>query len=215
MSLKNLALAATLLVAACTAPGLMPFERQAIQDTVQYRIGSLKQMWVAPKPTLIMVQRDLGRDREQLIGLQNETTLPGDNFLWVRARASNGLSSVGRFTLAGLTERFGSVPAPFKKLDEQNLNSAEDSLGSYFWQEYRTGVSTVCVLAFRRTTSGARELPGNAADLEMLMRNCVNGTVQEALAPIRDTQISFGVISSPSAPQGGNRMLSPLAAPLQ
>tara|TARA_R110000868_G_scaffold221493_1_gene473097 strand:+ start:21971 stop:22546 length:576 start_codon:yes stop_codon:yes gene_type:complete len=186
----------------------------ALQSTVQYTIGRLDKMWVAPGNAMIMINRKLGQEEEQLIGLRNDTTLEGDNFMWLRTKGANGFGT-GRFQLENLVKDFGEVPSPFTSVSNQNLQNGQDQLGPYFWKEYRTGTQTICVLAFRRLSGGARVLPGRASNMEVLMRNCVYGTVEEALSPIRDGQIGFGVITTPAERQGGNRMLSPLAAPRQ
>tara|TARA_R110000737_G_scaffold179779_1_gene203832 strand:+ start:1561 stop:2241 length:681 start_codon:yes stop_codon:yes gene_type:complete len=212
---RRMVLAGVLLVAACTtSPSLRLVTMDALKTTVQYTIGRLDKMWVAPSNAMIMINRKLGREEEQLIGLRNDTTMEGDNFMWLRTMGSQGFGT-GRFQLESLLKDFGEVPTPFSSVSNKNLRNSEDSLGAYFWNEYRTGVNTICVLAFRRLSGGARVLPGRASNMEVLMRNCVQGTVDDALAPIRDGQIGFGVITMPSDRQGGNRMLSPLAAPRQ
>ncbi len=161
-----------------------------------------------------MVQRKVGGASEQMIGLENSTTLEGDNLLLLIARVPEGLSA-GRFTLDRLLDRVGGPPSPFTRVNDNSLRSATDGVGTYFWLEYSAGSQVNCVLAFRRMQGNSRVLPRGTNAMEVLLRNCVIGTVDEALAPIREPQISLGAIANTSAPNGGNRMLSPLAAPLQ
>ncbi|WP_157937600.1 hypothetical protein [Oceaniglobus roseus] len=212
---NRLALVGFLAVAACTAsPGLFSAGVGATRSAAQYALGRLDRLWATPAEALVMVQRRVGRESEQLIGLENDTTLEGDNYLMLIARLPDGLPA-GRFVLGDFLARVGGAPYPFRNVSDKSLRSASDSAGTYFWLQYSAGTQTNCVLAFRRLQGSDRLLPRGTNLMEALLRNCVNGSVEEALAPIRDSQIRLGAISNTSAPNGGNRMLSPLAGPPQ
>ncbi|WP_226783049.1 hypothetical protein [Oceaniglobus trochenteri] len=210
-ALRRAALTATLALAACAAVptlddfGLGGLDLGEARPSPQFSVTRLNQMWTTAPAAQTVIQRTGAGSGEQIIGLENATSLEGDNFLWLRA---HGGGIGGRFDLAGVVERAGGVPAPFRTLDDRNLRTAEDSLGSYVWQEWRSGASTNCVLALRRLESGARSLPRGTRSLEVFLRNCVDGSIEQALAPIRDTQVRLGTAT-------GSRILSPLAAPPQ
>ena len=65
-----------------------------------------------------------------------------------------------------------------------------------------------CVLVMRRLGIGARPLPRGTSALDLVMRNCVVGSVEQALAPMGER--ALGVSGSA---QGTVRSLSPYAAP--
>ncbi len=194
-------------VPAVVAPDLA--EREL---TTQYRTVSDSKTWVAAPLRLITVERALGTNIEQRVVLANETSLRGENFMLLRARARDGQNRIG-FQLEEFVKRAGGVPPPFTSISDNNLLSATDALGTYFWTEYRAGVSTVCVLAVRRLDSGARLLPADTNVLDVMLRNCVSGTVEEALLPITAAHISGAVGSSQTSGPAGIRTLSPLAGP--
>ncbi len=184
----------------------------ASTSVAQFARGRLDRMWATSPGALMLVQRTVDGDAEQFIGLPNDTTLAGDNFMWLRANSGRNGHITERLDLNKMVARVGAVPPPFRTLDNNNLRSSEDSLGPFFWQEYRTGAQTNCVLAIRRLKSGALALPTGTRMLEVMLRNCVNGSIEEALNPIRDTQISRAMPHSTGV-AGGSRLLSPLSAP--
>lgn len=198
------ALALVLGLAACTAvPDLGKFGVGVSKSALQFSRGRLDRMWVTAPSALVMVQRGTKDGGEQIIGLNNVTTLEGDNFMWLGAHRNR---SGNRIDLKGLVEKVGGVPTPFTSLDNRNLRSSTDSMGPYFWQEYRSGTETNCVIAFRQLGGGIRPL-------QAFLRNCVHGTIEEALIPIRDNQIGLSTLAGAPATGGGIRPISPLAGP--
>lgn len=218
-ALNRVFLGIAVAVAACTSvpgldlPGFGSSEQDGATANAQFTRGQLGRVWAVPPTALVMVQRNTARDNEQIIGLENETTLKGDNFLWLNANAGREGQVRSGLSLQKLTARFGEVPYPFRALGNDNLRSASDSLGTYFWQEYTAGGQVNCVLAFRQLGSGARALPKGTRALDIMLRNCVNGSIDDALAPIRDGQINRSVAYAPTAPYDSARLLSPLAGP--
>lgn len=191
-------------VAACNViPAGLPFEGGAPTSDSQFSRGAVSRAWASPSGALVMLQRGGSGGGEQIIGLTNETAMEGDNFLWLSPRAGRG----GGLRLDRLVDRVGGVPAPFRTLDNRNLRSGQDAQGDFFWQEYRSGARTNCVLAFRTVQRGGR-------GYDMFLRNCVDGSIEDALIPLRDGRVAYSSPSNSGSASGGNRNLSPLAAPL-
>jgi hypothetical protein len=205
------------LVALCFAAACQPIPPnsylpiEVLQRTTEYMLQRLDRAWAAPSGSLIALQRPVGNEFEQVIGLVNDTSLPGDNQLWLRARVPDGFP-VGRFRLEDFLGRIGTVPPPFTEVSDRDLRSANDSLGTYFFLVYRTGGEVNCVLAFRRIDGAQRLLPQGTSIMEAMLRNCVPGPIETALLPITDRQIGVAAVAAATT-DGGNRMLSPLAAP--
>lgn len=173
----------------------------------------LDRAWTAQSSALVLIQRPVApTTREQIVGLANETTLAGDNFLLLVAYGSP--ATVPRdYTLAGTLERAGGVPFPFVSISDSELRRRADSLGTYFWKEFDTRTGVACVLAIRRLDFDSRMLPANTAAMEVVLRNCVTGSAEEALAPLRPDQLSVGFASANINGSVRPRVLNPLAAP--
>lgn len=200
-------------VAACaTSPLASHLGMKTLQTSRQFMLQQLDRAWSSPQGSLIAIQRDLGADSEQVIGLQNATTINGDNFLWLRARAPDGRKA-GQFNLNEFLSRTEGIPVPFSDVSDRNLQRGSDSLGPYFYLEWRSGGSTNCVLGFRRINRGSRILPRGTNALEAMLRNCVIGSVEDALLPILDQQISLAPVAGRQPSDTNDRMMSPLAAP--
>lgn len=182
-----------------------------VEDQTDYKISTPKRAWVNVPQMTMVIQRDLfPYGVEQTISLPNQTNVMGDNQITLRTRQSAG--GEGRLRYEEFMRRVGGPPVPFKDVNAGELLMGEDSLGPYFWAERRIGSSTFCVMALRRISLGARQLPGKADAMDVMLRNCVIGTVDLALLPIMDT--SLGVARSGSGGVGGSsRLLSPLAGP--
>lgn len=183
--------------------------RAQIDERTPFVAVSASQAWVNAPDIRSVFQRHLGIEAEQKIGLVNNTTVPGDNMILLRTRT--GSAGLGRLRFEDLVARFGGLPQPFTNLSSGDLLQAEDEAGSYFWAGQMVGGSTNCILGIRRLDSGMRQLPGGAGIMDIIVRNCVNGSQQDALAPL--LAASTGVSAAVRAPDGSSRMLSPLAAP--
>lgn len=206
-------LPAVALVAACAVTGAS-YSIDVLEKTAQFGTTPNNQVWALPQGRIIALERNLSPEYEQKIGLRNDTALPGDNFLWLRARVPSGYP-VGQFRLVDFMERAGEVPSPFTTISDNDLRTGHDALGTYFYLIHRTGGETNCVLAFRRIESGLRVMPRGTSVMEVLLRNCVRGTPDQALGPITAAQIGFpGTTMAVNADMGSNRNISPLAAPL-
>ena len=184
--------------------------QKQIEDRSSFVAVPSGQAWVNPPGKTVVMQRALRGGAEQRVGLNNLVAMPGDNVLILRTRS--GYLASARFRFEEFMTRIGGAPAPFTHISSGDLLTAEDSLGTYFWAEETAGSSVSCVFAIRRLTSNDRDLPQDAQVLDILLRNCISGTSEEALAPIRDTSIGFSSVADDGS-GGGTRMLSPLAAP--
>lgn len=182
-------------------------EIETLENTVEYGIVPASRTMVSAPNALIVFERNLGGAIEQQIVLPNATAVRGDNVLHIRAQ--NSVSSrLGEFSFDEISTRFGGLPAPFERLNASGLRSGTDELGSFVYGTENIGTSTVCVLVLRRVGVGARPLPRGTRALDMVMRNCVNGTVEQALAPMSERALGVrGTI------QGSVYTLSPHAAP--
>lgn len=182
-----------------------------VEDQTDFQRTKVARAWVnVPNMTLVM-QRDLfPYGVEQRISLRNSTTIAGDNMMILRSRKND--SGAGRLRYEEFMRRIGGAPAPFGDLAAGELLSGEDSMGPYFWTERRYGSSTLCVLAIRRVSMAVRELPGRADAMDVMLRNCVQGSLEEALIPAMDHSLSVGRSASGGL-AGESRLLSPLAGP--
>lgn len=184
-----------------------------LQATVEYQLQRLTSLWVSPAGAIIALQRQMGPEAEQVIGLPNDTTLQGDNLIWLRARVPEGYR-VGTFRLDDLLSRFGRPTYPFERISDNDLRTGQDSMGTYFYHVWRSGAATNCVFAFRRIEGNRRLMPQRTTSLEVVLRNCVDADPNVALLPILDRQLAVGTTATAASPQGGTRTLSPLAAPM-
>lgn len=207
-------LRAMALILACATAGcgsdmdFLTLTPQQIQERTPYTNVAISQAWVNAPGMRSVLQRNLGNGLEQRISLANDSAVPGDNLILLRTRT--GVSGFGRLRFETLMSSFGGLPQPFTGLKSGDLLEGNDGVGSYLWAVETRGSAT-CVLGMRRLNSGMRQLPGNGGVMDLVMRNCVQGTQEDALAPLLAD--SIGVAPVARDPQGNSRLLSPLAAP--
>lgn len=165
--------------------------------------------WVdLPKARLVM-ERRAGALVEQRIALPNTTVMQGDNFAFLRAVPS---SSPGVIRLERVLEQAGGLPYPFSQDDVSVMRGRTDAAGALSWTEWSDGAGTTCVLALRRLSVATRVLPGQAGAIDMVLRNCIRGEAEDALAPADPAAVGFSASRHPSS-NASHRTLSPLAAP--
>jgi len=186
-----------------------PLAKATLEESVPFAQIAAPAIWISQPAALLGLQRSFAGETEQIVALSNDTTLPGDNFILMVAYVRKG-EDLPAFRLEEFVRRAGGAPAPFSKVSDRDLRSGSDSLGTFFWLEYRSGASTNCVLAIRRLGLGSRILPAQSSVMDVMVRNCVLGTIDQALDPIRDDRMGFGTGSSGG---GATRLLSPLAGP--
>ena len=183
--------------------------RRQIEEQTPFVPVPASHSWINAPGTVLVLQRGLRGESEQHIGLLNDTTLPGENLIVIRA-ATEG-ANPGRFRFERFLHLVGGAPAPFTDISGDELQQGRDEIGTYFWAERPMGAGVVCVFALRRVTEGQRLLPMNAASMDMMLRNCARGGADKALQPLLDDSISTAPVSGTSA--GSSLMMSPLAAP--
>ncbi len=181
-------------VSACqmTSQGGQSSRTELAEALSEYRIVPAGRAFITVPNAILVMERDLGVALEQRITLPNATTLAGENTIQLRAQTSRS-SSPTRLQLTEVLAQFGGVPSPFRALDDSGLSSSSDQHGDVTYTVLRPGGDVTCVLAFRRSRIGARPLPRGSSALDMMMRNCVAGSVQDALAPLGPQAFSLGV----------------------
>lgn len=209
------------LLAACTpaggdrlASGIYRFagsqrapSMEMLEQTAEFSVIPASRAMVHAGDALVVMERNLGAAIEQRVVLPNATALRGDNVIHIRAQTASSVR-LGEFNFRELTTRFGGLPAPFQRMTEGTLLSGEDTLGSFVYARETVGAGTLCVLVLRRLTMESRPLPRGAQAMDVMMRNCVEGSVEQALAPVGERLL--GVSGSA---QGAVYTLSPHAAP--
>jgi hypothetical protein len=156
---------------------------------------------------MLVLERAMGAALEQRIFMPNATAIRGDNVLALRAQTDLS-ARPQEFNFAEITTRLGGMPTPFERTSTGGLLSGSDSMGSYVYARENIGVDTVCVLVMRRVTGNARPMPRGYHAIDIIMRNCVVGSLEQALAPMGDRALAVA-----AAPQGTVFTLSPFAAP--
>ena len=201
----------SVLLAGCQVTMLRTLPTLAeINDTSQFHSVALDKTWVYASGAVGVLERGIASFREQRIALQNLTTIPGDNVLLLQAFYVPG-KEPGRFGYEQFLGRTGGLPEPFQATKSGDLLSGQDELGPYFWTEARFGDTAVCVLGLRHLNLGIRQLPSNTNQLDVMLRNCVNGTAQDALGPMSAANIQNYPDGTATTPFGSRRLLSPLA----
>lgn len=192
-------------------PSNMPLTRQQAEELTPLVPVPASRAWISPDGLQLVFHRDLPGGAEQRVLLANHTPVAGDNQMVLRIRQTYG--EAGRLRFEDFVHRIGGLPAPFEAFSPGSFIDGEDDLGPYSWAEERVGAEIICVLAVRRLATGRRHLPAQADAMDILLRNCVVGSADQALSPI----LAPSVMGSPqgTASAGQPRMLSALAGPSQ
>lgn len=167
------------------------------------------------QPTGIMAYgREFGIGGEQVVALENRTATRGENVIVMRAHYEDG-PRIDPFSIDTVFEQVGGPPAPFENAKPGDLIMGEDAVGPLFWITKRVGGDTLCVLAMRRLSNDRNLTPPGVSALDVLLRNCVIGDVEQAIAPFRPDRIATAAVANneggADAARYGN--ISPLAAP--
>ena len=182
-------------------------ELQVLEQTTDFARVPASRALVHVPDALLVLQRQLGAMVEQRIVLPNDTAARGDNTIHIRAQTGE-TARLNEFSVEDITNRFGGLPAPFTRDSLTGLRSGRDDLGSFTYATQQIGTDTTCVLVLRRVTGSARPLPRGTEALDVVMRNCVQGSSERALAPLSAQGLAVG-----GAPQRTIHTLSPHAAP--
>lgn len=179
------------------------------EERVSMQPVPLTQSWINAPDAQLILQRDLGFGSEQKISLRNRTLVPEDNVIVLRTRS--GVSAGGTLRFEEFVRRVGEIPFPFENLSSGELISASDELGSYLWTEKQVGEGTVCVFGIRRLDSSMRQIPAGDSVMDVMLRNCVTGTADDALQPLLAASVGTPSMARSGAEQ--SRLISPLAGP--
>lgn len=162
------------------------------EAVTEFRVVPASRALINVPNALIVLERELDGALEQRITLPNSTSLQGENTIILRAQ-TNMTASRSRLVLDDVLRQFGGAPAPFGSVTDSSLTSISDQYGDITYMTRAPGGDVTCALAFRRTQMGARALPRGASALDIMLRNCISGPVERALAPIG--QGAFGLAS--------------------
>lgn len=181
-------------LAACGADGFgsSSSRTEQAEALTEYRVVPTSRAFVTVPNALVVMERDLGVAVEQRITLPNMTTLAGENVILLRAQTSRSASPTA-LQLSDVLAQFGGPPAPFTTIQDSSLRSASDQYGDVTYSVLRPGGDVTCVLAFRRSRIGARALPRGSSSLDLMMRNCVSGSAEQALAPLGSSAFGLGL----------------------
>ncbi|MCH8466793.1 MAG: hypothetical protein LAT78_09540 [Roseinatronobacter sp.] len=158
----------------------------------EYRVIPANRAYVNVPTALLVMERDLGAAVEQRITLPNLTPLSGENVILLRAQTRRAAGQ-NPLSLSQALAQFGGAPAPFASISDSALAARSDAFGDVTYSVLRPGGEMTCVLALRRTQTGGRALPRGASGLDMLMRNCVQGGLDQALAPLGPAAFGLGM----------------------
>ncbi len=185
------------MLSACqmSGPGTNASPTERAEALSEYRIVPASRAFVNVPNALVVMERDLGVATEQRATLPNTTSLAGENTILMRAQ-TNRSSSRARLLLDDVLAQFGGTPSPFGTITESALTARSDQYGDITYSVMRPGGDVTCVLAFRRSQIGARALPRGTSALDLMLRNCVSGSVEEALSPIGPDAFGLGLARS-------------------
>lgn len=199
------------MLAACGSFPLSYTEFQARLDGAPYVQQSLSSAWIRVPKAQLVLERRFRFVTEQRILLPNLTVLRGENFILLHSEESP-LSVGGRFRPTELLASAGGTPYPFERFEDLAFRTTTDALGVVSWASWSNHAGLNCVLAFRRLDATARTLSSGTAAMDVMLRNCVHGSEDAALAPIGPEAVGFAAITT--EPAAAPQMLSPLAGPL-
>jgi hypothetical protein len=174
------------LLGACAATGPQVSE---LERTTAPADMPTQAAWTRQPTATVALGRPLGDQAEQIVGLDNETAMRGDNVLVMRAHLEGG-PHLGSPDLEEFLRRNGAFSAPFEAPIAGALRQDTDEAGPFVWAEMRAGGDTLCVLAMRRIRREDVLLAKEMRALDVTLRNCVRGDLATALAPIGPDRIA-------------------------
>ena len=170
----------------------------------------LASAWISVPDAEMVLARLVGPYAEQRILLTNRTALRGDNVVMLRAHGAD-LATNGRFQPVKYLASLDTDLFPFGEIADLSFFSRTDSLGTLNWAEWSNNAGLTCVLALRRLDGATRIVPAGRSAMDMILRNCIHGTADEALIAAEPTQAGFA--AKTKRPGDAPEMLSPLAGP--
>lgn len=176
-----------------SAPGRMSSPTELAEALNEYRIVPASRAYINVPNAVLVMERNLGSATEQRVTLPNTTSLSGENTILLRAQSPRSASST-RLVLRDVLAQFGGTPSPFSNVTDGALTTRSDQYGDITYTVTRPGGDITCVLAFRRSQTGGRALPRGASALDLMMRNCISGSVEQALSPLGPAAFGLGVV---------------------
>lgn len=181
-------------ISACqmVSPGSNSSPTELAEALNEYRIIPASRAYINVPTAMLVMERDLGTATEQRVTLPNATSFSGENTILLRAQTTRSASST-RLVLNDVLAQFGGTPSPFSNITDSALTAQSDQYGDITYTVARPGGDITCVLAFRRAQTSGRALPRGASALDLMMRNCVSGPVDLALAPLGASAFGLGL----------------------
>jgi hypothetical protein len=161
------------------------------EAVTEFRVVPPSRAFVNVPNAILVLERELMGAVEQRVTLPNATSLAGENMIIMRAQTGRTASST-RLVLSDVLLQFGGAPHPFGTVTDAALTATSDPYGDITYTALRPGGDLTCVLAFRRTQIASRALPVGASSLDLMLRNCVSGSLEQALAPIGQGAFGLG-----------------------
>ncbi len=181
------------------------------QNSAPFVQRRLEDAWISAAEAKMVLQRSFGPFTEQRILLTNKTAVRGDNMALLRAHRTD-LASAGRLRPEKILQATDATFPPFADFAALIFTSRVDILGVLNWTAWSNNAGLNCILAFRRLDGASRILPAGAGVVDMVLRNCVYGSVEDALAPALPKNAGFSAANQ--GPGHAPQMLSPLAGAL-
>ncbi|WP_422074700.1 hypothetical protein [Tranquillimonas rosea] len=112
--------------------------------------------------------------------LPNDTIVPGDNTLTYMNVTNWGFGTPVSRILGSLQ----SLPTPFEFVTERDFRVRQDASGRFYYAVQRPNERTTCAFALREVDFVGLEVSSGFSTTSKVLRNCVTGSLEEALAPM-------------------------------
>ena len=175
-------------VAGCVANGVT---RDGGAPVPSWRSVGVPQAWLRVDGAIAVSQRSMPGEDQQRIVLENDTLVPAENRIDLRASRQRGMSR----TVVEIEEVADRAAPFFGPIRADRLEQESTIFGPLFYVEAAPMRGTTCVFAFQRLSPGAGTLPSSARPIVMSGQNCVPGTdVRAALAPFMSPPVRPGAV---------------------
>lgn len=156
-----------------------------------WRSIATQQAWLRVDGMIAASQRLMPDGDEQRIVLENDTLVPAENRIDLRASQRRGIAR----TVVEIEQVADRAASFFGPIRSDRLEQEATSFGPLFYVQAAPMGGTTCVFAFQRLSPGAGTLPSRARPIIMTGQNCVPGTdARAALDPFIDPSIRPGAI---------------------
>lgn len=177
------------IVAGCVTNGTGRDGRNA--PVPSWRSVGTQQAWLRVEGMIAASQRSMPNGDEQRIVLENDTLIPAENRIDLRASQRRGISR----TVVEIEQVADRAASFFGQIRPDRLEQETTVFGPLFYVQAAPMGGTTCVFAFQRLSPGAGSLPSSARPIIMAGQNCVPGTdVRAALDPFIDPPVRAGAV---------------------